>query len=257
MMDTRGTLNVNYKEPEESSFKIIEVPVNTIDNFVQGISLNRIDFLKIDVEGHEDEVLKGGLSTIKKFKPIIQIEIEQRHNDFHISRIFDRIKEMGYSCYYFDPVSLRFVEQNEDPALLQKVENFKTPIVRTLFERSRPHGHSESKVEIKGWRFGCKIVTQTQSCITTADYDGIPQHILHTEKILKTPKVEHALVAGKPSSNLEVGVKGKIGFRVTRVTIDRLVPNNEASSNKASDNKTLTVAIDCKAQVTHQKEYKR
>ena len=51
----------------------------TLDNFFQKkrnkYQFKRIDFIKIDTEGHEFEVLVGAVKTIKKFKPnFIQLE---------------------------------------------------------------------------------------------------------------------------------------------------------------------------------------
>ena len=40
---------------------------------------NDIGFIKIDVEGHEKNVIQGGLDTIKKNKPVLLIEIEEKH----------------------------------------------------------------------------------------------------------------------------------------------------------------------------------
>ena len=33
-----------------------------------------VDFIKIDTEGYEYYILKGGIKTIKKYKPVIQLE---------------------------------------------------------------------------------------------------------------------------------------------------------------------------------------
>lgn len=41
---------------------------------VDSLNLNQIDFIKIDVEGMELDVLKGGIETIKKFKPVLLVE---------------------------------------------------------------------------------------------------------------------------------------------------------------------------------------
>ena len=48
----------------------------TLDKFFEkNKNIKRIDFIKIDTEGHELEVLKGAEKTIKKFKPsFIQLE---------------------------------------------------------------------------------------------------------------------------------------------------------------------------------------
>lgn len=52
-----------------------EIEVNTIDNFVNIMKIKKIDLLKIDVEGHELDVLKGALNTINNgLIDIIQFE---------------------------------------------------------------------------------------------------------------------------------------------------------------------------------------
>lgn len=48
--------------------------VETIDDAVDRLNLFRIDFLKIDVDGYEYPVLKGGLQTLKIHKPSIIME---------------------------------------------------------------------------------------------------------------------------------------------------------------------------------------
>ena len=52
-----------------------EARIKTLDSFGYGL----IDFIKIDVEGYELEVLKGGEHTIKLCKPIIVIEAKDKH----------------------------------------------------------------------------------------------------------------------------------------------------------------------------------
>lgn len=52
----------------------IRVNLQTLDQFVNKQKMKKVDFIKIDVEGHEFEILQGALNTIKKFKPIIQSE---------------------------------------------------------------------------------------------------------------------------------------------------------------------------------------
>jgi len=59
----------------DTVFDKIECYFSTIDDFFLDNKLDRLDFLKIDVEGHDVEVLKGGENTILKYKPVIQIEI--------------------------------------------------------------------------------------------------------------------------------------------------------------------------------------
>ena len=46
------------------------VPVITLD----GLGLKRVDFIKLDVEGMELDVLRGGCATIERDRPLMQIE---------------------------------------------------------------------------------------------------------------------------------------------------------------------------------------
>lgn len=59
-----------------SKFKYVEtvdVDATTIDDFVSENNIERVDFIKIDVEGSEKEVIEGARETIKKFKPKLAI----------------------------------------------------------------------------------------------------------------------------------------------------------------------------------------
>ena len=79
-----------------------------LDDFVTKQKINKIDFIKIDVEGNELNVIYGATNSIKKFKPIILIEIEQRVHDFNINKIFDYILELGYKIKFYDLSNLTF-----------------------------------------------------------------------------------------------------------------------------------------------------
>lgn len=51
-----------------------EVSVVTADDFVDRNQLRKVDLVKIDVEGHESEVLDGLWLTVKKFRPSVLLE---------------------------------------------------------------------------------------------------------------------------------------------------------------------------------------
>ena len=60
-----------------------------------------LDFIKIDVEGYENEVLKSLSKSIKKFLPVILIEIEVRHSTkTKINELIYDLKEMEYDFYF-------------------------------------------------------------------------------------------------------------------------------------------------------------
>lgn len=57
-------------ESEDSAQKINRYVLETLDSF----KFDKIDLIKLDVEGHELNVLKGGEQTILKCKPVILFE---------------------------------------------------------------------------------------------------------------------------------------------------------------------------------------
>lgn len=88
---------VNYIYKDEFSIEKRNINVNSLDN----LCINNVDFIKIDVEGHEYEVLKGAEKLIKRDKPIILIEIEQRfYYDLLIAEIFNWLISHEYEGFY-------------------------------------------------------------------------------------------------------------------------------------------------------------
>lgn len=130
---TRGTLNTSFVETNEQGFLTIDVQTDSLDNLVKEKHIQRIDVIKIDVEGHEYEVIKGSLHSFKTFMPILIIEIEQRHHQQDISMIINDLKSIGYSCLYFDSGIYQLTELNVDPKSLQNVSHF---------EKSRKYVHN-------------------------------------------------------------------------------------------------------------------
>jgi FkbM family methyltransferase len=52
----------------------VAVSVTTLDRAIAESGIDRLRFLKIDVEGMEWEVLKGGQESIKRFRPLVYFE---------------------------------------------------------------------------------------------------------------------------------------------------------------------------------------
>ena len=76
----------------------IEVPLRRLDDYgFEGVS-----FIKIDVEGHEEEVLTGAAATIARERPTLLIEVEERHNQGGLGRIAQKLAALGYQGYFFD-----------------------------------------------------------------------------------------------------------------------------------------------------------
>ena len=79
--------------------RFIEVPVVTLDDYFKDEN-TKIGALKVDVEGHELAVLKGASHLIKKHRPTIVCECEQRHmSEGRVQDVIDFIESMHYTGY--------------------------------------------------------------------------------------------------------------------------------------------------------------
>ena len=87
--------------------KTIDVDLKTIDS----LALERVDFIKIDVEGMEEVVLDGAKGTIEKLKPILFVEILKSNPD----AIHKNLSSLGYEIFPMGMNSLAV--HKEDPTL--------------------------------------------------------------------------------------------------------------------------------------------
>jgi hypothetical protein len=62
----------------------------------QGLNVNCVDIVKIDVEGAELHVLRGFKDSIVKFKPKIIIEVKE----FNRKGVFEFFEEVNYTCHH-------------------------------------------------------------------------------------------------------------------------------------------------------------
>ncbi len=73
----------------------IEVDTDTLDNFAAQAGFKRLDFIKLDVEGAEFLVLKGGAQTLAKFKPVIIFE----RNPESVDLLMGMLGPLGYEFF--------------------------------------------------------------------------------------------------------------------------------------------------------------
>jgi len=63
-----------YNIPDEGHF-VERVPVKTLDSAFSSFGLDRLDFMKVDVEGFELEVFEGGRDILNEYKPDVFLEM--------------------------------------------------------------------------------------------------------------------------------------------------------------------------------------
>ena len=85
---------------ESSIYGTIEVPLVTIDS----LNITDVGFMKIDVEGHELEVLEGAAETISLYRPILYVE-DDRVDKSRALRQY--IAYLGYSIEEHKPTLYR------------------------------------------------------------------------------------------------------------------------------------------------------
>ncbi len=100
-----------------------KVRVAKFDDFEAEIDFARIDFVKIDVEGFEMNVLRGMSRLIETRKPALLIEIEQRHNP-NYTDVFNYLAGLSYEAYVTeDGISLVRIDKSQVPKV-QSTERF-------------------------------------------------------------------------------------------------------------------------------------
>lgn len=80
-----------------------EVETRALDSF----KLDGVSLIKIDVEGHEMQVLEGARSTIQRCKPALLIEVEDRHHAGGVDSVDGYLQQLGYQGYFLDDSHVR------------------------------------------------------------------------------------------------------------------------------------------------------
>ena len=97
--------------------RAIEVPMATLDSSYEG----DVGFIKIDVEGHEQAVLDGAAQTIRRCRPRMLVEIDERLSPGGLARAKAYFKDLDYRGYFvqaghIEPMSLFSASVLQNPA---------------------------------------------------------------------------------------------------------------------------------------------
>jgi len=103
----RSTIEPTATLPDSSGLQRIEVPTRCLDDY----GLSGVSFIKIDVEGHEEAVLEGAMETLKRNRPPLLIEIEERYSPGATRRVPESLVSLGYSAHFLIDGRLRPISE--------------------------------------------------------------------------------------------------------------------------------------------------
>jgi FkbM family methyltransferase len=83
----------------QSAVGIDRIPIRTIDGLVATGAIERVDFLKMDIEGSELAALRGAEKTLRQFKPKLAISVYHKFSDLFDIPSFIHSLGLGYRFY--------------------------------------------------------------------------------------------------------------------------------------------------------------
>ena len=93
-----------HNENNFENYENFEIQTKKIDEFNFD---NKISLIKIDVQGHELEVIEGAKNTIERDKPVLLVEIEKQYTKKEVAESINFINSLGYKSYFFNKKDLK------------------------------------------------------------------------------------------------------------------------------------------------------
>jgi FkbM family methyltransferase len=101
-----STFKIAQMDDPNASF--VEAVTVSIDDWVDGNNLQKVDFIKMDIEGAELDALRGAIETLKRFRPQLAIALYHRPEDIYEIPDFLVSQNLGYRYYLKHPTSAGF-----------------------------------------------------------------------------------------------------------------------------------------------------
>ncbi|WP_216905518.1 FkbM family methyltransferase [Synechococcus sp. CCY 0621] len=77
------------------------VTVTTLDSCIEEFGWSIVDLLKIDAEGEEERILRGGARFFEDLSPLVMFEVKAGM-ELHLDLVC-RFQELGYQCFHLIP----------------------------------------------------------------------------------------------------------------------------------------------------------
>ena len=88
-----GNAAIVFSESDKSRFLVERIALRRLDDLGEEMHLDRLDLIKLDIEGHEDEFLRGGAGIINRHLPIIYMEVNKAYYRWRQVDLWDACSE--------------------------------------------------------------------------------------------------------------------------------------------------------------------
>lgn len=98
--DSSATLH--WVSPDEKPRLREAIRLERLDDIGDRLGLDRLDFIKIDVDGHEPLFFEGAWQTLERFRPVILVEVSEphyRHAGTSAADFYDILEARGLRVY--------------------------------------------------------------------------------------------------------------------------------------------------------------
>ncbi len=92
------------------SDRSVKIRVSTLEQFAGEVGLQRLDFVKLDAEGAEPEIIEGGRAVLTSFRPHILVELNGPRltgAGYHPRDLALLLQDLGYALFRTDRPSDR------------------------------------------------------------------------------------------------------------------------------------------------------
>jgi FkbM family methyltransferase len=87
----------DYSEFSSVTVQRFDVPVITLDS----LGLRDVEHIKVDAEGFEQEVLEGARETLRRCRPVLSLELEERHRIGATRDVPALMESLGYETWFW------------------------------------------------------------------------------------------------------------------------------------------------------------
>lgn len=102
--ESNGSFTIPDGETTDLPGELIKVQAKRLDTFLGELKQDHVDFVRMDVEGYESHIIGGMINTIKKSKPMFQIEVHASIMGKEGTKKFLKtFQDFGYEAKYYVP----------------------------------------------------------------------------------------------------------------------------------------------------------